>query len=137
MLISEDEQPGLAKIDKIPLLKPAFKEEGTVTAANSSSISDGAAALVLCSREKAFKASLKVRARVVGHAAFAAAPSWFTTAPVYASQKLLELIGWNKNQVDLWEFNEAFDVVALAFMKELGISSETLSYKHIKLPTKA
>ena len=78
---------------------------------------------------KAFKASLKARAKIVGHAAFAAEPGWFTTAPVYASQKLLELIGWNKNQVDLWEVNEAFAVVALAFMKELGISSEKVNVR--------
>ncbi len=119
--VSADEQPASARPDKIPHLKPAFREGGTVTAANSSSISDGAAALVLASEEAAQAQGLTVRAHIVGHASHAQAPGLFTTAPVPAAQKLLKQIGWKKEDVDLWEVNEAFAVVPLAFMRELGL----------------
>ncbi len=119
--VDADEQPKSARPDKIPQLKPAFKKDGTVTAANASSISDGAAALVLAAREHAIEAGLPVRAIVRGHAVHAQAPGWFTTAPVPAAQKLLERIGWSVADVDLWEVNEAFAVVPMAFMAELGL----------------
>lgn len=125
--VAADEQPGAARPDKIPQLKPAFREGGTVTAANSSSISDGAAALVLASMEAAEAQGLQVRARIVGHASHAQAPGLFTTAPVPAAQKLLERIGWDKEDVDLWEVNEAFAVVPLAFMREMGLDHEIVN----------
>ncbi len=125
--ISADEQPQSARPDKIPQLKPAFREGGTVTAANSSSISDGAAALVLASEEAAKAQGLNVRAHIVGHASHAQAPGLFTTAPVPAAQKLLERIGWAKEDVDLWEVNEAFAVVPLAFMHEMGLSHDIVN----------
>ncbi|MGZ2255887.1 thiolase family protein [Roseobacter sp. A03A-229] len=125
--VAADEQPGAARPDKIPQLKPAFREGGTVTAANSSSISDGAAALVLASMEAAEAQGLQVRARIVGHASHAQAPGLFTTAPVPAAQKLLERIGWDKADVDLWEVNEAFAVVPLAFMREMGLDHEIVN----------
>ncbi len=128
-VISEDEQPRLAQINKIPLLKPVFKEGGSVTAANSSSISDGAAALVLSSSKMAAENSLNIRAKIVGHSGFAHEPGWFTTAPIHASRKLLELVEWSKDDVDLWEVNEAFAVVALAFINELGIPIEKLNIR--------
>lgn len=127
VVIEVDEQPGKARPEKIPQLKPAFREGGTVTAANSSSISDGAAALVLASREAAEAQRLKVRARILGHASHAQAPGWFTTAPVPAAQKLLERIGWTKDSVDLWEVNEAFAVVPMAFMHEMGLPREKVN----------
>ena len=125
--IVEDEQPKSARPDKIPQLKPAFREGGTVTAANSSSISDGAAALVLATAEAAEARGLNVRARILGHASHAQAPGLFTTAPVPAAQKLLERIGWKKEDVDLWEVNEAFAVVPLAFMLEMGLSHDVVN----------
>lgn len=124
LTISEDEQPGKARPEKIPHLKPAFREAGTVTAANSSSISDGAAALVLSS--SASKAE-HARARIIGHASHAHAPAWFTTAPVPAAQKLLSRIGWNIDDVDLWEVNEAFAVVPMAFMQEMNLPREKVN----------
>ncbi|WP_323775478.1 acetyl-CoA C-acyltransferase [Leisingera sp.] len=117
-----DEQPKSARPEKIPTLKPAFRKDGTVTAANASSISDGAAALVLASAEAAAAQGLQVRARILGHASHAQAPGLFTTAPVPAAQKLLKNIGWQVEDVDLWEVNEAFAVVPMAFMHEMGIS---------------
>lgn len=117
-VISEDEQPGNARPDKIPHLKPAFRKNGSVTAANSSSISDGAAALVLA-REGTTAAP--VRARIMGHASHAQAPALFPTAPVPAAQKLLANLGWTTDDVDLWEVNEAFAVVPMAFMHEMNI----------------
>ncbi len=125
--IASDEQPGKARPEKIPQLKPAFRDGGTVTAANSSSISDGAAALVLASEDAAHGQGLNIRARIVGHASHAQAPSLFTTAPVPAAQKLLERIGWSKEDVDLWEVNEAFAVVPMAFMHEMGLSHDIVN----------
>ncbi|WP_299780331.1 acetyl-CoA C-acyltransferase [uncultured Roseobacter sp.] len=125
--VSADEQPGNARPEKIPQLKPAFRDGGTVTAANSSSISDGAAALVLAGVDAAEAQGLKVRARIVGHASHAQAPGLFTTAPVPAAQKLLDRIGWDKGSVDLWEVNEAFAVVPLAFMREMGLDHEIVN----------
>ena len=125
--ISQDEQPGKARPDKIPQLKPAFRKDGTVTAANSSSISDGAAALLLASRAAAEAQGLTIRARIVGHASHAQAPGWFTTAPVPAAQKLLQGIGWSTDDVDLWEVNEAFAVVPMAFMHEMGLPRDKVN----------
>ncbi|WP_317055970.1 acetyl-CoA C-acyltransferase [Roseovarius rhodophyticola] len=125
--VDQDEQPGKARPEKIPHLKPAFRKEGTVTPANSSSISDGAAALVLASEDAAKAQGLNIRARIVGHASHAQAPGWFTTAPVPAAQKLLAAIGWDKDDVDLWEVNEAFAVVPMAFMHEMGLPREKVN----------
>lgn len=122
-----DEQPKSARPEKIPTLKPAFRKDGTVTAANASSISDGAAALVMASAEAAEAQGLTVRARILGHASHAQAPGWFTTAPVPAAQKLLKSIGWKVEDVDLWEVNEAFAVVPMAFMHEMGISRDKVN----------
>jgi len=125
--ITADEQPATARPDKIPQLKPAFRDGGTVTAANSSSISDGAAALVLASEEAATARGITIRAHIQGHASHAQAPGLFTTAPVPAAQKLLTQIGWAKDDVDLWEVNEAFAVVPLAFMREMGLSHDIVN----------
>ncbi|OIQ39069.1 MAG: acetyl-CoA acetyltransferase [Roseobacter sp. MedPE-SWde] len=122
-----DEQPGNARPEKIPTLKPAFRKDGTVTAANASSISDGAAALVLASEEAAAAQGLTSRARILGHASHAQAPAWFTTAPVPAAKKLLDQVGWKVEDVDLWEVNEAFAVVPMAFMHEMGISRDRVN----------
>lgn len=119
--VSADEQPGNARPEKIPHLKAAFRKDGTVTAANASSISDGAAALVLASRAAAEAAGAPVRAVIRGHASHAQAPGWFTTAPVPAARKLLDRLGWSVDSVDLWEVNEAFAVVPMAFMAEMGV----------------
>ncbi|MFA3917455.1 thiolase family protein [Ruegeria hyattellae] len=126
-IIADDEQPKTARPDKIPTLKPAFRPEGTVTAANASSISDGAAALVLASAGAAEARGLKTRARIPGHASHAQAPGWFTTAPVPAAQKLLDRLGWSTDDVDLWEVNEAFAVVPMAFMREMGLSRDKVN----------
>ena len=125
--IKEDEQPKNAQPEKIPNLKPAFKKDGTVTAANSSSISDGAAALIISSEERANELSLPVRATILGHTVHAHQPGMFTTAPIPAAKKLLERIGWSTDDVDLWEVNEAFAVVPMGFMKELNISREKIN----------
>ncbi|MEP6019687.1 MAG: acetyl-CoA C-acyltransferase [Paracoccaceae bacterium] len=127
LAIDADEQPQTARPDKIPHLKPAFRKGGTVTAANSSSISDGAAALVLASSHAAEAQGLRVRAKIVGHASHAQAPGLFTTAPVPAAQKLLDRVGWSKADVDLWEVNEAFAVVPLAFMHEMDLSHDVVN----------
>ena len=119
--VATDEQPGKSDIAKIPTLKPAFKKDGSVTAASSSSISDGAAATVLLSADDAAKRGLQPLAKIVGHATYSQAPEWFTTAPVAAIDKLLKQVGWTIDQVDLFEVNEAFAVVAMAPIKELGI----------------
>ncbi|WP_334191320.1 thiolase family protein [Pararhodobacter sp.] len=125
--VTADEQPANAKPEKIPTLKPAFRKDGTVTAANASSISDGAAALVLASRDRAEALGAPIRAIVRGHASHAQAPGWFTTAPVPAARKLLERLGWSVADVDLWEVNEAFAVVPMAFMREMGIPRERMN----------
>jgi acetyl-CoA C-acetyltransferase len=127
VVISADEQPAKARPEKIPTLKPAFRPGGTVTAANSSSISDGAAALVLASGAAAEARGLQVRARIMGHASHAQAPGLFTTAPVPAARKLLDRLGWSVADVDLWEVNEAFAVVPMAFMHEMGVARERLN----------
>ena len=126
-VITIDEGPGKVKLDKIPTLKPAFKKDGTITAASSSSINDGAAALVLARESTAKELGAKPIARIVGHATFAQEPEWFTTAPVGAVNKLLKKIGWSVKDVDLWEVNEAFAVVPMAAMKELGISHDIVN----------
>ena len=125
--ITQDEQPGKAMPEKIPGLKPAFRKDGTVTAANSSSISDGAAALVLASRQAAEAHGAPIRAIIRGHASHAQAPAWFSTAPVPAARKLLDRLGWTVEDVDLWEVNEAFAVVPMAFMHELGIERDIIN----------
>ena len=125
--VDGDEQPGLARPDRIPHLKPAFRKDGTVTAANASSISDGAAALVLASAEAAAAQGLKARARLLGHASHAQAPAQFPTAPAPAAEKLLARLGWRVEDVDLWEVNEAFAVVPMAFMKLLGVPREKMN----------
>ena len=126
-IITCDEQPGNARPEKIPMLKPAFRKDGTVTAANASSISDGAAALVLGTPEVAEAQGVAPRARILGHASHAQAPGWFTTAPVPAARKLLDRIGWKVSDVDLWEVNEAFAVVPMAFMQELGLPRDVVN----------
>ncbi|OWY00096.1 acetyl-CoA C-acyltransferase [Thioclava sp. IC9] len=126
-VVAIDEQPGNARPDKIPQLKPAFRKDGTVTAANSSSISDGAAALVLASESAAKAEGLPIRARILGHASHAQAPADFPTAPVPAAEKLLKKLGWTIEDVDLWEVNEAFAVVPMAFMHKLGISHDKVN----------
>jgi len=127
VVISIDEGPGKVKLDKISSLKPAFKKDGTITAASSSSINDGAAALVLARESTAKELGAKPLARIVGHATFAQEPEWFTTAPVGAVNKLLKKIGWTVKDVDLWEVNEAFAVVPMAAMAELGISHDIVN----------
>jgi len=128
-VVDTDEQPGKAKLDKIPQLKPAFAKDGSVTAANSSSISDGAAAVVLTSTAQAATLGVKPLARILGHATHAQEPGWFTTAPVAAIQKLLKKVGWTVQDVDLFEVNEAFAVVAMAAMKDLSIPHEKLNIR--------
>ncbi|MDG1294817.1 MAG: acetyl-CoA C-acyltransferase [Planktomarina sp.] len=125
--VAIDEQPGNARPDKIPHLKPAFRGGGTVTAANSSSISDGAAALVLANASGLAANGYTARARVMGHASHAQAPGWFTTAPVQAARKLLDRLGWTVADVDLWEVNEAFAVVPMAFMHEMELSPDVVN----------
>ena len=126
-VVTADEQPQSARPDKIPQLKPAFKVDGTVTAANSSSISDGASAVVLASAKQVGAHGLTPRARVCGHATFAHAPDWFTTAPIHAAKKLLDQLGWGADDVDLWEVNEAFAVVAMAFIRDMDLSHEKVN----------
>ncbi len=125
--VETDEQPFKANLEKIPTLKPAFRKDGTVTAANSSSISDGAAALVLMRRSTAAKRGLAPLATIVGHATHAQEPGWFTTAPVGALKKLFERAGWSAGQVDLYEINEAFAVVPMAAMQELGLPHDKVN----------
>ncbi len=127
-VVDTDEQPGKSDIAKIPTLKPAFrKENGTITAASSSSISDGAAATVLMSADDAKKRGAKPLARIVAHATHSQEPEWFTTAPIGAIQKVLDKAGWKVEDVDLFEVNEAFAVVAMAPMAELGVKHEKLN----------
>ena len=119
--VSDDETPGTVSVEKIPTLRPAFRKDGTVTAATSSSISDGAAAVVMMSATEAERRGLQPIARIVGHSGFAQEPAWFTTAPVYALKKLHEARGWQQADVDLYEINEAFAVVTMAAMQDVGI----------------
>ena len=128
-LVENDEQPLRLSADKIPGLRPAFREDGTVTAANSSSISDGGAALVLTRGSKAEALGVTPRATIVGHASHAHAPEWFTTAPVGAIEKLLARVGWGASDVDLFEINEAFAVVTMAAMRELDLPHDKVNVK--------
>ncbi|TBW49086.1 thiolase family protein [Marinobacter halodurans] len=126
-VVDTDEQPGKARPEKIPALKPAFKKDGTVTAANASSISDGASALVLASGAEANQRDLKPLARIVAHATHARLPAEFTLAPIGAIQKVLDKAGWSKDDVDLYEVNEAFAVVALLAINELGLDADKVN----------
>ncbi len=126
-IVAEDEQPKTARPDKIPTLKPAFRKDGTVTPANASSISDGAAALILMRESDAKAAGAPIRARLLAHASHAQEPGWFTTAPVPAMRNVLKTVGWQIGDVDLWEINEAFAVVPMAAERELGIDRERLN----------
>ena len=121
------QKPKRSNALKIPKLKPAFLSDGTVTAANSSSISDGAVALLISSEKYAQRKNLKIKARIKGYAGHAHDPGWFTTAPIPATNKLLESLNWSADEVDLWEVNEAFAVVPMAFMKELKIPREKIN----------
>ena len=125
--VDNDEPPFKANLEKIPTLKPAFRKDGTVTAANSSSISDGAAALVMMRRSSAEKRGLAPLATVVAHATHSQEPGWFTTAPVGAIRKLFDKTGWSARQVDLYEINEAFAVVTMAAMKEHGLPHDKVN----------
>lgn len=127
VLVATDEGPGRIKLDKIPALKPAFKKDGTITAASSSSINDGAAALVLMRASTAAQLGSKPLARIVAHAVHAQAPNWFATAPVGAVNKVLSKAGWTVADVELWEVNEAFAVVPMALMHELGLSHDIVN----------
>jgi len=127
VVVAIDEGPGKVKLDKIPQLKPAFKKDGTITAASSSSINDGAAAMVLMRESVATRYGSKPVARIIAHTMHSQEPEWFTTAPVGAVQKLLAKTGWKVGDVDLWEVNEAFAVVPMALMKELGVSHDKLN----------
>ncbi len=128
-LVEHDEQPSKSDIARIPGLKPAFKSDGTVTAANSSSISDGAAALVLAGESVADRKSLPVVAAIAGHATHAQAPREFTTAPAVAAAKLINSIGWRPEDVDLWEVNEAFAVVAMAFIRDMKLPMDIVNVR--------
>jgi acetyl-CoA C-acetyltransferase len=127
VVVDSDEQPGRCDLNKIASLKPAFKKDGTITAASSSSINDGAAALVLASADRAAALGARPLARIVAHATRSQAPEWFTTAPVGAISKVLDKAGWSLADVDLFEVNEAFAVVAMAPMRELGIEHARLN----------
>ena len=127
VVVDKDEGPQKIDPSKIPNLRTAFKKDGTITAASSSSINDGAAALVIASRQAANAVGAKPLARIVGHSAYAGEPGWFTTAPVFAKKELLSKIGWSIEDVDLFEINEAFACVPMASMRELGIPREKLN----------
>ena len=127
VVVTMDEQPRKAKLDKIPGLKPAFKKDGTITAANASSISDGAAALVLMRASTARQMGATPIARIAGHAVFAQEPQWFATAPAGAIHKALQRAGWDANSVDLWEVNEAFAAVTMAAMQDFGLPHEIVN----------
>jgi acetyl-CoA C-acetyltransferase len=126
-VVVDDEQPGNANIDKIPTLRPAFKDDGTVTAANSSSISDGASALVLASEQAIADRGLTPMARIIGHTTNSRHPSEFTIAPIGAIEKLLEKTGWRKEDVDLFEINEAFAMVTMLAIRELGLDPDKVN----------
>ncbi|HVV17562.1 MAG TPA: acetyl-CoA C-acyltransferase [Polyangia bacterium] len=121
LAVTDDEEPGRGNIEKLPTLRPAFQKDGTITAGNASSINDGAAALVLAAADVAAARGWKPQARIVGATVHAQAPEWFTTAPAGAIQRLLERVGWKKDDVDLWEINEAFAVVSVANNRMLGL----------------
>lgn len=125
--VSEDEGPGKANIDKIPTLRPAFGKDGTVTAASSSSLSDGAASLILMSAGEAERRKMEPLATIAGHSSFAQDPAWFTTSPVYAIKALHERLDWNTDSVDLYEVNEAFACVTMAAMREVGIEHDKIN----------
>jgi acetyl-CoA C-acetyltransferase len=127
VVVRHDEQPAKARLDKIPGLKPAFKKDGTITAANASSISDGAAALVLVRESTAARMGLKPLARIAGHAVHAQAPEWFSTAPAGAIEKVLKKAGWSAGEVDLWEVNEAFAAVTMAAMAEFKLPHQIVN----------
>ena len=127
IIINKDEQPFKSDIKKIPTLRPAFRKNGTVTAANSSSISDGASSVILMLESQAQKRGIKPLARIIDHSTNSQEPKWFTTAPIGAIEKVLEKSGWKKTDVDLFEVNEAFAVVPMAVMKDLGISNDILN----------
>ena len=127
IIINKDEQPYKSDITKIPTLRPAFRRNGTVTAANSSSISDGASSVILMLESEAQKKGIKPLARIIDHSTNSQEPKWFTTAPIGAIEKVLEKSGWKKTDVDLFEVNEAFAVVPMAVMKDIGISNDILN----------
>ncbi|WLQ14606.1 acetyl-CoA C-acyltransferase [Hahella aquimaris] len=127
ILVEHDEQPGSANLEKIPTLRPAFQKDGAITAANSSSISDGASAMVLMSREEAERRSAKPFAKIVAHSTHSQAPSEFTIAPIGAIQKVLQKAGWSKDEVDLFEINEAFAMVTMLAIQELGLDGEKVN----------
>ncbi len=126
-VVDSDQQPHNANLEKIPTLKPAFAKDGTVTPANSSSISDGAAALVMMRQSEAEKRGLTPLAKILGHTSHAQEPAWFTTAPVHAISKVYEKLGWTDADVDLYEINEAFAVVPMAAMQELNLDAEKVN----------
>jgi acetyl-CoA C-acetyltransferase len=126
-VVKDDEQPLTAKLDKIPTLRPAFAKDGTITAANASSISDGASALVIMSESAAKQQGLKPLARIVGHARHSRAPEDFTLAPIGAIEKLLKKVGWSADEVDLYEINEAFAMVTMLSVRDLGISMDKVN----------
>lgn len=126
-VVKDDEQPLTAKLDKIPTLRPAFAKDGTITAANASSISDGASALVIMSESAAKQQGLKPLARIVGHARHSRAPEDFTLAPIGATEKLLKKVGWSADEVDLYEINEAFAMVTMLSVRDLGISMDKVN----------
>ncbi|MBS0632767.1 MAG: thiolase family protein [Verrucomicrobia bacterium] len=127
--VEQDEGPAKVRYEKVPTLRPVFEKTGTITAANASTINDGAAALVLARKETAAARGLKPLARIVGFGAHAQEPLWFTTAPVQAAQNALQRAGWSVDDVDLWEVNEAFAVVPLAFMRELGVAHDKMNVR--------
>ena len=127
LIVSEDEGPRVANIEKIPTLRPAFKKDGTVTAASSSSISDGAASLILMRTSAAVANNTPLLASVVGQSGYAHQPEWFTTAPVFAIQALHKKLGWDAKSVDLYEINEAFACVTMAAMRDVGIAHEKVN----------
>jgi len=128
-LVETDEQPHKANLEKIPQLRPAFAADGTVTAANSSSISDGAAALVLMRRSEAERRGITPLATILGHSSHAHEPGWFTTAPVYAMRKLLDKLGRTQAEIDLYEINEAFAVVTMAAMRDLDLPHDKVNIR--------
>jgi acetyl-CoA C-acetyltransferase len=126
-MVESDEGPGKIRLDRVPQLKPAFSKDGTITAASSSSINDGAAALALMRERDADRRGVKPLARIVAHATHAQEPEWFSTAPITASRKLLAKAGWTVEDVDLWEVNEAFAVVPMALMEDLSLPHEIVN----------